>query len=1229
MQKRLITVLIILILALLIINNLNNLKDITSEAIKSNEISKVKSIPVKINGSQSNKRILTINDKEKLGKKDLQPKFNKNKVIIKFKENKFSFDKSKKVLSINEVKDKLPSSVNLLNNKYKVKELRKLSKENSKIKSLKNVYVFSLEQDQDIDSLIKEYSKDPNVERVEKDYIMKTSFVPNDPLFSKMYSLDNNAQDYSNFYGSPGNNDADIDFPEALDTYNCPRGVICINPLPQNIVVGVIDTGVDYNHEDLNENMWVNPGEVPNNNIDDDNNGYIDDVNGWNFVNQNKDPIDTLGHGTHVSGTIAAVQNNNRGISGVCKNCKIMALKAGDENGLSLSNILDALAYAVNNGAKITSNSYGGYFFSQIFQDAINDAYSNGLIFVAAAGNDNTDLDTYFFSPCAFNNVICVAATDNKDYKAFFSNYGSKVDVSAPGIDIYSLRAQGTDMYLNKKHIINENGVQDNNGKYYISSGTSMATPLVSGLAGAIWGKNPTLTNTQIETVLKTYTDNISTINSNYPVMLGTGKINLKYSLNQNLPNHDIGLANRIPYLMNNTETGFNISITNKRNFPESNINIDFYFDNIFIETKNIAQINPGETQNLRFNYDLTNQLYSHSIKFVVNIVQGEEYTADNIIDKKISIYKDSSIRAITPELDIYSSLHQFGYYNDLINNKFNIIYMQNKNSGFQPLLFQSLDNGLIWTSPNSKISHISLKSTNPPYRDAIHKFKSRGNMMIDALVYDYVINVYVSLDEGNNWIHSQPIDESGKYVDVAINGNTFYIVTQDKDYIKLYSSRDGVNWQVNNLDRRYYDGHIGVEIYNNKLYLLGSISQYIGNHAWEDKPKLFVYDLSTNTKIIDSHICDEVLIDRSLYETPSLIIDRNEVYALYSYGNPWEDLIKFAHSSDGGQTWDNCQETANLFYFNGRSQLIKQNNRLIYSVDGGFNDNFFIAVQSLNNGLTWSRKIFHPKDSKHVVIRMPVVLWNNAISDYLFVFVGYRHDHGISDAKDALYTSMLSTTCFDGSSDGVCSLNKPLFCNQGSLVNKCSVCSCDIGSFCQADGNCIAPIIRPTIIEPKVSLISPSNNSIYDVSQEVNFYCIATNPSDLGLISLLTNIDGSEHSFNVVASKEEKGKVLYLKYSGRFGLGNHKWFCEDMDYTRTHSYSSPLYEFKVMNLPSCSDNTKGNSCSLTKPNYCFNNGTAITSSLINNCNVCGCNTGYSCSNNVCIKSTNPLPIGN
>lgn len=325
---------------------------------------------------------------------------------------------------------------------------------------------------------------DPRVEYIEPNYIYRASGTPNDPRYNELWGMNNTGQ-------TGGTNDADIDAPEAWDTQTG----------SDSTLIAVIDTGVDYNHPDLAANIWTNPGETPNNGVDDDNNGYIDDVRGWDFANNDNDPFDDNLHGTHVAGTIGAVGNNGIGVAGVNWRVKIMPLKFLSSNGSgTLANAISSIIYAANKKAQVMNNSWGGGGFSQALLDAINYANNAGALFVAAAGNDGTDNDQSANYPSNYDapNVLAVAAIDHKGDLAIWgsgggggcgcgggviaapgSNYGATtVDLAAPGKDILSTTPNNT---------------------YQKLQGTSMATPHVAGVAGLVFSQFPGWTHIQVK----------------------------------------------------------------------------------------------------------------------------------------------------------------------------------------------------------------------------------------------------------------------------------------------------------------------------------------------------------------------------------------------------------------------------------------------------------------------------------------------------------------------------------------------------------------------------------------------------------------------------------------------------------------------------------------------------------------------------------------------------------
>ena len=295
---------------------------------------------------------------------------------------------------------------------------------------LEDVELVNLEEGESVKDTIDALESDPAVEYAEPNFIYSAFAVPNDALFTELWGLDNAGQSIA---GVTGTSDVDIDAPEAWD----------VTTGSKDVVVAVVDTGVSYNHPDLAPNMWTNPGEagdLSTNGVDDDGNGLVDDWRGWDWVQNDNDPADLQGHGTHVAGTIGARGNDGFGVTGVNWEVSLMALRALDARGQgSLEGIGKAFEDAAAQGADIVNASLGGASYSQTMLDAISN-YPDTL-FVVAAGNNASNNDSSPSYPCNFElpNLICVAAVDSADGLASFSNYGTKfVHVAAPGVSVLS-----------------------------------------------------------------------------------------------------------------------------------------------------------------------------------------------------------------------------------------------------------------------------------------------------------------------------------------------------------------------------------------------------------------------------------------------------------------------------------------------------------------------------------------------------------------------------------------------------------------------------------------------------------------------------------------------------------------------------------------------------------------------------------------------------------------------
>ena len=356
--------------------------------------------------------------------------------------------------------------------------------------NLKRTYLLRFQIPVDLYAIKADYAAHPLIETIEFNYIRQTQaseIIPNDPRFEEQWNL------------------SLIDMP----------GAWAIEKGDPEVIIAVVDTGFDYTHEDLAPQTWINTDEIPDNGIDDDNNGYIDDVRGWDFSeppssdgsgkseNGDNDPIDESGHGTHVTGIIGAAVDNDIGIAGVAWNCTLMPIRGAGVEGIRDDRSAAAIVYAVDNGARVINMSWGGRERSFVLRDAVDYAYARGVLMVAASGNASEGASIF---PAGYRKVISVAATEQHKKRFYQSNFGAAIDIGAPGNVIVST------------HI---------NNRYRPLSGTSMATAHVTGVAALIISKRPSLTHQEARQILLSTTDPI--VES--PELVDAGNLNAARAL--------------------------------------------------------------------------------------------------------------------------------------------------------------------------------------------------------------------------------------------------------------------------------------------------------------------------------------------------------------------------------------------------------------------------------------------------------------------------------------------------------------------------------------------------------------------------------------------------------------------------------------------------------------------------------------------------------------------------
>lgn len=414
-----------------------------------------------------------------------------NKVVVKFKESSNNVFYKSSLIPSETAKHLDNISATKVEKTYTV-----LNEEAVNYSDINRTYVIEYSSPYDPLTLSKKLSNTSNIEWAEPWYVYKISLEPNDPKY-----LDG-TQWYLN----------KISAPQAWD----------LSTGSEEIVIAIIDTGVDWDHPDLADNIWMNPGEILDG-TDTDGNGFVDDIRGWDFGGTNgtpdNDPMeDAPTHGTYVAGFASAVTNNGEGIASIGYNCKIMAVKTSRQdlgNGI-IAYGREGILYAANNGAKIINCSWGGSPYSQALQDAINYATSLGALVVSSADNNDKIEPAY---PSAYKGVLSVGGTDANDLRYSASNYGATVDVTAPATGFTT----GQGMY----------STWQNDTYWQSSSGTSLASPLAAGLAGLVIQKFPDYTPLQVAEQIRVNTDYIADKNDPFfEYYLGTGRINAYKALN-------------------------------------------------------------------------------------------------------------------------------------------------------------------------------------------------------------------------------------------------------------------------------------------------------------------------------------------------------------------------------------------------------------------------------------------------------------------------------------------------------------------------------------------------------------------------------------------------------------------------------------------------------------------------------------------------------------------------
>lgn len=515
-------------------------------------------------------------------------------------------------------------------------------------RSLSNICQANVSKQTDILQLCRDLVKTGQVEYAEPRYGYQVeATTPNDPSYASQWFLSKI---------------------QAGDAWDISKGDTAV-------WIGIVDCGVQLTHPDLAANIWYNPGEAgadSNDGVDDDGNGYIDDYRGWDFCGPDTANLAYAGdndpsvyganndHGTHVAGDASAVTNNGTGVAGIGWNCKVMAIKCSFDNDTRAPGGkgyiyfgYDGIIYAADNGAKAINCSWGGTNYSQFAQDLVNYAWEGGSVVVCAAGNENSAAAHY---PSAYNNALSVAATTSSDIKSSFSNYGTTIDVSAPGSAILSTAYFDTFASWN---------------------GTSMASPVAAGVVGLIWANNPTWNNTQVATQLIMTTDNIDALNPTYAGLLGTGRINAYKALTTT----PVPLVRYQSHQVSDGGNGIaeagesvGLSLTLKNWWGDAanvdaTIHSDDYAVQITTSSANYSNINGGYTGTVTsFDFTVDITALPHWAMFTVDISADAQNRTDTFyvqIERSPILLVDDDTGARNVDDFYTNSISQLGYFYD------------------------------------------------------------------------------------------------------------------------------------------------------------------------------------------------------------------------------------------------------------------------------------------------------------------------------------------------------------------------------------------------------------------------------------------------------------------------------------------------------------------------------------------------------------------------------------
>ncbi len=670
-----------------------------------------------------------------------------NTVVVKLKHSPVS--QSNKAVKLPEAIIQKLEGINITSSKHIFKDLRTTAN------SLSRIIVIKYENNIDPYEIVKKIKNSDEVEWAEPKFIYNTTFTPNDPSLSNQYSL------------------VKIDATSAWD----------LSKGDSSIVIGIVDTGIDWDHPDLAANIWANKKEIPGNGIDDDQNGYVDDIRGWDFGGLNGTPDnnpteDRPDHGTHVAGIASASTNNGIGVASIGYKTKLMPVKVTVDNYRDSQTGspyivygYEGIVYAIDNGAKVINCSWGGDGYSSLGQEVIDYAVSKGVLVVSAAGNDNSN-DSFY--PAGYRGVLAVASTDETDIKSYFSNYGEFVDVAAPGSNIYSTWKNDT---------------------YYYLSGTSMASPLTAGLAALVTSHFPSYTPLQVGEQIRVNCDDIDSKNPDYEKQMGRGRINAYKALSNtnsiSVRAIDVVFSDAAPGGNGDgiLQSGETITVQAKfRNYlgATNNLNISLESKTSYATVVNsyynagaVATLDSFDNTSNKFSFKLGSRLPENvKLSFSINYNDGTYNDFQWISTTGNQTYADQSTNKILLTLTSKGNLGFNDYPNNLQGNGFHFLDGPN-------LLFEGAF--MVGTSP----SKISDAARNVDAQDKDFKVTQPFTLKIPGVIAD---------QEGTAAFNDDNAGITKIGVTVNLHSYSFSNVDDDNYIILKYHITNNSGVEINNL---------------------------------------------------------------------------------------------------------------------------------------------------------------------------------------------------------------------------------------------------------------------------------------------------------------------------------------------------------------------------------------------------------------------------------------------